>query len=128
MADVALNKFRVAITTMDFNTAKVDAKCHRLLRLTDARDIQSDAFAAKSWIGCDGLRSLDNFQPTRYISNSPNPRNHYRTAEEFATTLNVWATNSASQTLKGSLPGQTHWREHLFVKCSHACTALDHLY
>ncbi|OAA76005.1 hypothetical protein LEL_05689 [Akanthomyces lecanii RCEF 1005] len=97
---------------MDFNTAKVDAKCRRLLRLTDARDIQSDAFAAKPWIGCDGVMSFDNFQPGRYISNNPNPRNYYRTAEELATTLNVWATNSASQTFKGSLLGQTHWREH----------------
>lgn len=122
MADVALNKFRVAITTMDFNTAKVDAKCRRLLRLTDARDIQSDAFAAKPWIGCDGVMSFDNFQPGRYISNNPNPRNYYRTAEELATTLNVWATNSASQTFKGSLLGQTHWREHLFVEPFHACS------
>lgn len=51
MADVALNKFRVAITTMDFNTAKVDAKCRRLLRLTDARDIQSDASQPNPGLG-----------------------------------------------------------------------------
>lgn len=115
MADCSLDKFRVAMTTMNFTTGKVDSKRRRLLRLADARDIQSAVFAAKPWIGCDGVVSFDDFQPESYITSNPNPRNYYRTAEEFATTLNVWATNSASQTFKGSLLGQTNWREHLFV-------------
>ncbi|EGX88309.1 hypothetical protein CCM_08352 [Cordyceps militaris CM01] len=107
-----LTKFRVTLTPMDFETGKVDSRCRKLLNLSCTREIETFTRKVQPWIGYDGLTCFDNFLPERYITDNPHPRNYHRTAQEFATILNVWATNSMYQTFKASLLGQTSWNEH----------------